>query len=231
MHLIGVTERPGVRLPPWASTSRWTEAEKCCKTAANYPSSPPPCRPNKACHSSNCAYLSLFRREMSTNSGDELSLRHLDCRETTCRCMFTATSITARTESAAPPRPVVDNNGHVTDLSNLTRRPSQYGLAEGRVGVPRRAPQAAVAPLPRRWSLLCPWAGVRRVLHLLPDGTDWLLSPWSCVVSCFSQCHRDGHPLVSLPLTEPSHPPPPRGGRREGERERGGGGGGREGGG
>ena len=32
------SQTPGV---PAASTSRWTEAEKCCKTAANDPSSPP----------------------------------------------------------------------------------------------------------------------------------------------------------------------------------------------
>ena len=35
-----VAEHLGVRLPasppPWASTSGWTEAEKCCKTASNY---------------------------------------------------------------------------------------------------------------------------------------------------------------------------------------------------
>ena len=35
---FGVTERPGVRLPasppPWASTSRWTEVEKCCKNCS-----------------------------------------------------------------------------------------------------------------------------------------------------------------------------------------------------
>ena len=41
MHLLEVTERLGVRLPasppPWASTSKWTEAEKCCKTAAKPP--------------------------------------------------------------------------------------------------------------------------------------------------------------------------------------------------
>ena len=49
MHLIGVGEHLGVGLPasppPWASTSGRTEAEKCCKPAANYPSSPPspPC--------------------------------------------------------------------------------------------------------------------------------------------------------------------------------------------
>ena len=44
-----VAEHLGVRLtaspPPWASTSRWTEAEKCCKTAANYPSSPSASQP------------------------------------------------------------------------------------------------------------------------------------------------------------------------------------------
>ena len=51
--------------------------------------------------------------------------------------------------------------------------------------------------------LLSPWG----VVH--SDGTGWLLSPWSCVVSCFSQCHRDGHPLVAKPLTEPAVPPPP----------------------
>ena len=68
-------------------------------------------RPAK--HSCNCAYLSLLRKK-STNWGDELSLRDLDCRETTCRCMFTATSKTTRTASAAPPRPVVDNKRTAT---------------------------------------------------------------------------------------------------------------------
>ena len=56
-----VAEHLGVRLPasppPWASTSRWTEAEKCCKTAANYPSSPA----LSTMHSCNCANLSLWR--------------------------------------------------------------------------------------------------------------------------------------------------------------------------
>ena len=43
VHLIGVTERPGVRLPasppPWASTSKWTEAENAAKLQQNHPSS------------------------------------------------------------------------------------------------------------------------------------------------------------------------------------------------
>ena len=66
------------------------------------------------------------------------------------------------------------------------------------------------APLPRRSSLevlgacvlVSPWGD-----------TGWLLSPWSCMVRCFSHCHRDGHPLVAKPLTEPSLPPPQCGAR------------------
>ena len=88
MHLIQMAERLGVRLPasppPWASTSRWTEAEKCCKTAANYPSSPPPCRPNKARQAQlHCAYPSLLRNRSVLKRRDELYLRHLHCRKTT----------------------------------------------------------------------------------------------------------------------------------------------------
>ena len=84
MHLIGVTERPGVRLPAspphWASTSRWTEARKCCKTAANYPSSPPPIRPNKARHALlHCAYPSLLCKGNVLKRRDELYLRHFHC--------------------------------------------------------------------------------------------------------------------------------------------------------
>ena len=89
MHLIGVAEHLGVRLPasppPWASTSRRTEAEKCCKPAATYPSSPP--------H----AYQPLLRRRMSTNSGDELSLRHWTV-ATKRRYRITWTSIATSTE-------------------------------------------------------------------------------------------------------------------------------------
>ena len=47
-------------------------------------------------HSCSCAYQPLLRRGMSTNTGDELNLRHLHCRETTCRCMITLTSITKK---------------------------------------------------------------------------------------------------------------------------------------
>ena len=45
------------------------------------------------------------------------------------------------------------------------------------------------------------------VLHSLP-GPGCLRSPWSGVVRSFSQGHSDGHPLVAMPLTEPSLPPP-----------------------
>ena len=51
-------------------------------------------------------------------------------------------------------------------------------------------------------SLRAPWSAV------LGDDTGWPLCPWSCVVRCFSQCERDGHPLVAKPLMEPSLPPP-----------------------
>ena len=84
-----VAEHQGVRLPAspplWASTSRRTEAEKCCKPAANYSSSPP--------H----AYQPLLRRRMSTNSGEELSLRHWTV-ATQRRCRITGTFIAASTE-------------------------------------------------------------------------------------------------------------------------------------
>ena len=43
-----------------------------------------------------------------------------------------------------------------------------------------------------------PWHVVRLALHL---------SPWSGVVRSFSQGHSDGHPLVAMPLTEPSLAP------------------------
>ena len=84
MHLIGVAEHLGVRLPPsrppWASTSRWTEAEKCCKNAANLSSSPPPSRPNKVRHAQlHCAYPSLLRNGNVLKRRDELFLKHFHC--------------------------------------------------------------------------------------------------------------------------------------------------------
>ena len=48
-----------------------------------------------------------------------------------------------------------------------------------------------------------PWHVLRLALHLLL-GPGCLRSPWGGVVRNFSQGHGDGHPLVAMPLTEPS---------------------------
>ena len=87
---------------------------------------------------------------------------------------------------------------------------------------PRRLTQTGVVatpsrtPLPRRSSA----RSTRRLRSSVPRGASFtvmplagFLSPWSCVVWCFSQCHRDGHPLVAKPLTEPSLSPPQCGAR------------------
>ena len=68
---------------------------------------------------------------------------------------------------------------------------------------PRLRLRRETQPLPRRWSLLVPWHVVRLALHLLL-GPGCLRSPWGGVVRSFSQGHSDGHPLVAMPLTEPS---------------------------
>ena len=57
------------------------------------------------------------RTGMSTDSGDELNLRHPHCRETLRRCMITRTSTTAGTAPAAPSCTSRRNNGHATTLS------------------------------------------------------------------------------------------------------------------
>ena len=78
--------------------------------------------------------------------------------------------------------------------------------AKGRVRVTRRAPQAAVAPLrpglrkdarplPRRRSLLCPWAVVHLVDLLLPDDCGRPLSSRG-VVRRLCHSHRDSHPFA-----------------------------------
>ena len=59
-----------------------------------------------------------------------------------------------------------------------------------------------------------PWHVVRLALHLLL-GPGWLRSPWGGVVRNFSQDHGDGHPLVAMPLTEPSLSPPHCGARSD----------------
>ena len=69
--------------------------------------------------------------------------------------------------------------------------------------MPSRAPGGGV--------FLSPWCVVHNLHHLLV-GPGCLRSPWGGVVRTFSQDHSDGHPLVAMPLTEPSLPPPPRGG-------------------
>ena len=81
VHLIQVAEHPGVRLPasppPWASTSRWTEAEKCSRTAANYSSSSPPCGPiGPPCTTDLCVPVSVAQRSVLKRR-DELNLKHL----------------------------------------------------------------------------------------------------------------------------------------------------------
>ena len=71
-------------------------------------------------------------------------------------------------------------------------------------------------PRPRRWSLLCLWAVVRRVLHLLPGPGGGLLSPWgavllhlhllfrtSTVVESRCQGHADGLLLVPKHRAQP----------------------------
>ena len=57
---------------------------KMLQTCSKLPSSPPPCRPNKAHHAQLqlCVPVSVAT-EMSTDFGDELNLRHLHCRKTT----------------------------------------------------------------------------------------------------------------------------------------------------
>ena len=52
-----------------------------------------------------------LRTGMSANSSDELNLRTYTVRETTCRCMITATSKTAGTAPATPNAPVVATTG------------------------------------------------------------------------------------------------------------------------
>ena len=103
-------------------------------------------------------------------------------------------------------------------IDGFTCRPSQRGQGESRHALARGVPPAAVTPLrpglrevarplPRRWCLLSP-QGVLRNLHHLLLGPGCLRSPWGGVVRSFSQGHSDGHPLVAMPLTEPSlqHP-------------------------
>ena len=75
--------------------------------------------------------------------------------------------------------------------------------------------QAGRPDLPRKRHFLRSSArSTRRLRSSVPvgvvhcDGSGWLLSPRSCVVRCFNQCHRGGHPLVAKPLTEPSLSPP-----------------------
>ena len=63
VHLFEVTERPGVTPGVLATLGLNVQVDggrkMLQKTAANYPSSPPPFRPNKASQAQlNCAYLS-----------------------------------------------------------------------------------------------------------------------------------------------------------------------------
>ena len=61
--------------------------------------------------------------------------------------------------------------------------------------VPRGVPHGAVTPL--------------------RPGVKETRSPWGGVVCSFSQGHSDGHPLVAMPLTEPSLSPPRCGARSD----------------
>ena len=64
-------------------------------------------------------------------------------------------------------------------------------------------------PLPQRWSLLCPWAVLRRVLHLLPGPGGSLLCSWGTVLLravVRRSCHgrSDRLLLVSPPRAQSS---------------------------
>ena len=86
---------------------------------------------------------------------------------------------------------------------------SQASTGRLRVGPLRPGLREDARPLPRRWrwSLLCPWAVVRRVLHL----------PLSCVpsddvrhlhhVAPSGNCSGDAGLLVSPPRAHPPLPP------------------------
>ena len=68
---------------------------------------------------------SLLRTKMSTSSGDELNLWHFHCSRDNCRCMITATFITAGTAPAATRRPA--QQGHRPPYrSTATAGPSQF---------------------------------------------------------------------------------------------------------
>ena len=111
--------------------------------------------------------------------------------------------------------------------SSATSAPPALGASgrrarEGRarVGMPSpRMPPAAVTPLrsrlhedaqplPRMWCPLSTWGVVRNFHHLLL-GPGCLRSRWGGRGAWLQPGHGDGHPLVAMPVTEPSlHPPP-----------------------
>ena len=86
--------------------------------------------------------------EMSTDSGDELNLRHLHCRETTCRCMNTATSTTVKKLQLRHLHEYLQdlNHGHLSstttgmehDLHNRDIDQATYSIALCTETVPRR---------------------------------------------------------------------------------------------
>ena len=83
------SQTPGVPAT-WASTSGWTEAEKCHKTAAEAPHRSHKAENNRqTLHSLHCAYQTLLRKRNVLKRRDELKLR---TSIQTSRCVITMTS-------------------------------------------------------------------------------------------------------------------------------------------
>ena len=107
-HRIG-GRTPGSETPSvpasWASTSSWTEAEKCCKTEAKtIIAATKPVITGNPLHSLHCAYQSLLRNRKVLKLRDELNLRHCHCaRDPNLSLRDHSDDITARTALAAPP--------------------------------------------------------------------------------------------------------------------------------
>ena len=76
-----------------------SEREKCGKTA------------NSPFITTTTSFSSQLRTGMSANFGDEMKVRTNTVRETTCRCMITATSISAGIAPAASNAPVISTTG------------------------------------------------------------------------------------------------------------------------
>ena len=89
LHLVALAEHLRVRLPasppPLGLNVQMDGGGKMLQNCSRLPliAATTPAKTRPAKHSCTCAYPSLYELEMSTYSGDELSLRHVHCRKTT----------------------------------------------------------------------------------------------------------------------------------------------------